>query len=164
MGWNYTARSERGRGSYHTALVASFAALHYAASKGIKFSIINFSNRPDICDWTTNVNDAEKILLRYQGGGTQLPTNALIKQCEKSERKTLVLIITDFAIYNWGVAKKTMISLTEKGHKIVGFFIGSSKIPKNRFKNLLDKVTFYAIADEKILINLIVKEVKKHYS
>ena len=38
-----------------------------------------------------------------------------------------------------------MIDLEQKGHKIVGFFIGTSKIPKDKFKNLLDKVTFYGI-------------------
>ncbi|MFX1488628.1 MAG: hypothetical protein ACFFBI_05735, partial [Promethearchaeota archaeon] len=48
MGWNYTSRIERGRGPYHIALIAAFAALHYAANKGTKFSIINFSNRADI--------------------------------------------------------------------------------------------------------------------
>lgn len=28
MGWNYTSRTNRGKGPYHTALVASFASLH----------------------------------------------------------------------------------------------------------------------------------------
>lgn len=161
MNWNYSTKNPRGQ--YHTALIASFAALHYAASRGIKFSVINFSNKPDICEWTKNYHDAERILLKYQGGGTQLPVNAVFKQCEKAEKKVLVLIITDFAIYNWGAAKKILIELSEKGHKIVGFFIGSAKIPKSRFKNLLDKVTFYAIKNEKMLINLVIEEVKKYY-
>jgi hypothetical protein len=161
MNWNYSTKNPRGQ--YHTALIASFAALHYAASRGIKFSVINFSNKPDICEWTKNYHDAERILLKYQGGGTQLPVNAVFKQCEKAEKKVLVLIITDFAIYNWGAAKKILIELSEKGHKIVGFFIGSAKIPQSRFKNLLDKVTFYAIKNEKMLINLVIEEVKKYY-
>jgi len=161
MNWNYSARNPRGQ--YHTALIASFAVLHYAASKGIKFSVINFSNRPDICNWTKNYHDAEKTLLKYQGGGTHLPINSIKKQCEKSERKVLVLIITDFAIYNWAAAKRILIELSEKEHKIVGFFIGSSKVPQNRFKTLLDKVSFYPIKNEKMLINLVIEEVKKFY-
>ena len=64
MGWNYTSRTVGGKGPYHTALVASFASLHYAASKGAKFSIINFSNRADIWQWTSNYSKAEKTLLR----------------------------------------------------------------------------------------------------
>ncbi len=161
MKWNYLAKSSRG--IYHTALLASFAALHFAANKGVRFSIINFSNRADICDWTSNYQKAEKVLLRYQGGGTQLPVKAIIKQSEKSERETLIFIITDFGIYNWGSAKKTLLDLSNKGHKVVGFFIGASKIPQERFKNLINKITFYPIKNSKDLINLVIEEVKKYY-
>ncbi|GAG85830.1 unnamed protein product [marine sediment metagenome] len=56
-----------------------------------------------------------------------------------------------------------MIDLALTGHKIVGFFIGSSKIPKDKFKNLTDKVTFYGIRNTKDLINLVITEVKKYY-
>jgi len=163
MGWDYTMRSEGGRGPYHTALVASFAALHFAASKGVKFSVINFSNRPDICKWTSNYHDAEKTLLRYQGGGTHLPTKTIASQCGKADGKALVFIITDFGIYNWGPSKKIMIELANKGHKIVGFFIGSNSVPETRFKDLLEKVTFYPISNVKDLINLVIEEVKKYY-
>jgi len=163
MRWNYTSRTDRGRGPYHTALVASFASLHFAASKGAKFSIINFSNRADICQWTSDYKKAEKTLLSYQGGGTFLPFKQIANQCNKADRKVLVFIITDFGIYNWSSAKKIMIELAQKGHKIVGFFIGSTTIPKNKFKDLLDKVTFYGLKTAKDLINLVIKEVKKYY-
>ncbi|MFX1419991.1 MAG: hypothetical protein ACFE9N_13820 [Promethearchaeota archaeon] len=164
MGWNYTSRSISGRGPYHTALVAAFASLHYAASKGAKFSVINFSNRADVCQWTSNYRKAEKVLLRYQGGGTFLPIKEITNQCEKAEKKALVFIITDFGIYNWAKAKKNMLNLAEVGHKIVGFFIGSARIPKDKFKNLLDKVTFYGVKDPKALINMVIKEVQYYYS
>lgn len=162
MKWNYLAKNASG--VYHTALLASFAALHFAANKGVKFSIINFSNRADICDWTNNYQKAERTLLRYQGGGTQLPIKAIVQQCEKSERDVLIFIITDFGIYNWNSAKKLLLSLSNKGNKIVGFFIGASKVPKDKFKELLDKVTFYAIKNSKDLINLVIEEVRKYYA
>ncbi len=161
MKWNYLAKTASG--VYHTALLASFAALHFAANKGVKFSIINFSNRADICDWTNNYQKAERTLLRYQGGGTQLPIKAIVKQCEKSDREALIFIITDFGIYNWNSAKKLLLSLSNKGHKIVGFFIGASKIPEDKFKDLLEKVTFYPIKNSKDLINLVIEEVRKYY-
>jgi hypothetical protein len=161
MNWNYLAKSSRG--VYHTALLASFAALHFAAKKGAKFSVINFSNRADVCDWTSDYVKAEETLLRYQGGGTNLPIKAILQQSEKSERDTLIFIITDFGIYNWSKSRKTIIDLAQKGHKIVGFFIGSAKIPKEKFKGLLDKVTFYPIKNPKDLINLVIEEVKKYY-
>jgi len=56
-----------------------------------------------------------------------------------------------------------MIDLAQKGHKIVGFFIGSSKIPQDKFKSLIDKVTFYGIRNAKDLIDLVITEVKKYY-
>ncbi len=163
MGWNYVAATTSGRGPYHTALVASFAALHFAASRGVKFSVINFSDRANICQWTNDYREAEKVLLRYQGGGTHLPIKDIAAQCDKAERKALVFIITDFGIYNWGAAKKTMINLAQRGHKIVGFFIGSPSIPKTKFKDLLDKVTFYPIKSVKDLINIVIEEVKRYY-
>jgi len=163
MGWNYTSKSVRGKGPYHTALVAAFASIHYAARKGVKFSIINFSNKADICQWTSDYNKAEKVLLRYQGGGTFLPIREITIQCEKAEKMALVFIITDFGIHNWTKAKKIMIDLAQKGHKIVGFFIGSRSIPKQKFENLLDKVKFYAIGNPKDLINLVIKEVYTYY-
>ncbi len=163
MGWNYTSRSASGKGPYHTALIAAFASLHFAARKGAKFSIINFSNRADVCQWTSDYKKAEKVLLRYQGGGTFLPIKQIANQCEKADRNVLVFIITDFGIYNWSKAKKIMTDLAQKGHKIVGFFIGSKRIPKDKFKSLLDKVTFYGIGNVKDLIDLVITEVKKYY-
>ena len=56
-----------------------------------------------------------------------------------------------------------MIELSNRGHKIVGFFIGATSIPNSQFKNLLDKVTFYPIKNSKDLINLVIDEVKKYY-
>jgi len=164
MKWNYTSRIERGRGQYHVALIAAFAALHHAASKGAKFSIINFSNVADICLWTSDFKKAERVLLKYQGGGTVLPIKEIVQQCDRAERKTLIFIITDFGIYNWSKSKKIMIDLAQTGHKIVGFFIGASKIPKDKFKTLLDKVSFYGIRNTKDLIDLVITEVKKYYS
>jgi len=164
MRWNYTAKSEGGRGAYHTALVASFAALHYAAQKGVKFSVINFSGHEIICPWTSDYNKAENVLLKYQGSGTILPVKSIATQCDKAEKKALIFVITDFGIYNWGQAKKIMMNLANRGHKMVGFFIGASSIPNTRFKDLLDKVTFYPVRNTKDLINLVIQEVKRYYS
>jgi hypothetical protein len=161
MNWNY--KSKRPKGTYHTALIAAFAALHYVARKSIKFSVINFSNRTDLCDWTYNYEEAEKTLLRYQGGGTQLPLAAISKQCQKANKKVLVFIITDFGIYNWKASKKTFLSLIDQGHHIIGFFIGSSEIPKTKFKDLLPKMSFYPVKDPKELIALVIKEIIDQY-
>ncbi|TXT56205.1 MAG: hypothetical protein BAJALOKI1v1_1970003 [Promethearchaeota archaeon] len=163
MSWNYLAASEDARGPYHTALIAAFASLHYAAKKGVKFSVINFSDRADICPWTYDYRKAEKTLLRYQGGGTELPIKAITTQCNRADKNVLVFVITDFGIYNWSSSKKTLLSLSQKGHKLVGFFIGSDSIPKKRFKDLLTHIIFYAIKDWHQLINLVIEEITKYY-
>jgi hypothetical protein len=163
MGWDYLAKKEDSRGPYHTALIAAFASLQFAAKKGVKFSVVNFSDIADICQWTSNYREAEKTLLRYQGGGTELPIKAINKQCRKADRKCLVFIITDFGIYNWGRSKKKILQLSQKGHKIVGFFIGSDQLPKDKFKDLLSAVRFYPIKNWHDLINLVIEEIKKYY-
>jgi len=163
MGWKYTAKTDKGRGPYHTALIAAFASLHYAAKRGVQFSVINFSNKADICDWTTDYREAERVLMDYQGGGTVLPTEAITQQCKRADKHVLVFIITDFGIHNWSASKKNFFELTSHGHKMVGFFIGSSKIPKNKFGDLSDKMTFYPIKNSKDLINLVIEEIKRYY-
>ncbi|MFO7794541.1 MAG: hypothetical protein ACQERB_13100 [Promethearchaeati archaeon] len=163
MGWRYTAKTDQGKGPYHTALIAAFASLHYAAKRGVKFSVINFSNKADVSDWTSDFRKAEKTLLTYQGGGTVLPTKKIIKQCDKADKKVLVFIITDFGIYNWSSSKRSFLNLSKQGHKVVGFFIGSKKIPKNKFKDLLNNVSFYPVKSPKDLINLVIQEIKKYY-
>jgi hypothetical protein len=161
MNWNYNKKHPTG--TYHTALIAAFAALHFAAQKAIKFSVINFSNIADTCNWTSNYHLAEETLLRYQGGGTQLPLKAISNQCKIATNNVLVFIITDFGIYNWNASKKLFLTLTDQGHHVVGFFIGSSKIPKNKFKDLSKKVNLYPIKKDSDLINLVIREVRKYY-
>jgi hypothetical protein len=163
MGWNYTATTNSARGKYHTALIASFAALHYVAKKGVKFSVINFSNKADICPWTVDYTKAEKKLLRYQGGGTHLPLKQIKIQCDKADQNVLIFLITDFGIYNWTKSKNLFSDLINQGQKIVGFFIGTKSVPKNKFKDLQDKMTFYPIQKAGDLINLIIEEVKRYY-
>ncbi len=163
MQWHYSNVSKKGRGPYHTALVASFASLHCVAKKGAKFSAINFSNFADVCPWTSDQQQAEKVLLRYQGGGTVMPIQQLVEQCNKSEKPVLVFIITDFGIHNWASTRKTLIGLANQGHKIVGFFIGPPTRSEESFKGLENKVIFYPITSPEDLINLVVKEIKNNY-
>jgi len=167
MNWSYSKRiSKNSKSPYHIALVAAFAVLHYVAKKGCKFSIINFSGRADICDWTFDYIKAEKRLLKYQGSGTVLPIKSMKILAEKAEKNILIILITDFGLYNWKPARKGMLELLNKGHKIVGFFISPSirQDEDKRFKELYDKgAIFYQISNISDLINLVIKEVKKNY-
>ncbi len=162
MRWNFNNRTNKGQ--YHIALIAAFAALHFASRRGVKFGIINFSGLPIICDWTYDFNKAERVLLKYQGSGTVLPTKKIEEMCRKSENSILIMIITDFGIYNWVKTKNSMNRLVLNGHQIVGFFIGSEHIPKTKFKDFSEKIAFYPIKNPKELINLVIREVTQRYS
>ena len=52
----------------------------------------------------------------------------------------------------------------DKGHNVIGFFIGSQKIPKEKFKELNNKVKLYPIKKASDLVNLIIEEIKNHYT
>jgi hypothetical protein len=162
MNWNY--RSKTPSGKYHYALLSSFAVLHYAVKKGVEFSVINFSNRGNICPWTKNYIEAESILLKYQGGGTELPTKEILQDCESCSGKALIFLITDFGLHNWVKAKDAFFTLASRGHKIIGFFIGSSKLPESKLNELEHIIRFYPVKSQKDIPNLIITECKASYS
>lgn len=169
MSWTTRGRiNAKSKTAYHIALIAAFAVLHYIAKKGCKFSVINFSGRADTLNWTFDYTKAEKKMLQWQGSGTVLPIKQMIKLAENSEKKILIILITDFGLYNWKPAKKGMLELLNNGHKIVGFFINSysTKIDDDeRFKELYKKgAIFYLIRDVNDMVDLVIKEVKKNYS
>ncbi|MHA1704934.1 MAG: hypothetical protein ACTSUX_02510 [Promethearchaeota archaeon] len=161
MDWDY--KSNKPKGKYHVAVLSSFAVLNHAIKKGVKVSVINFSDRALVCDWTANVSNAENVILKYQGGGTVLPIKVLLKQCQKAENNVLVFLITDFELYNWKAARKKLIQVAEWGHKIIGFFIGSKSIEENWVHELQERIKLYPIKNLEDLINLIISEVKKYY-
>ncbi|MHA1871040.1 MAG: hypothetical protein ACTSXF_08825, partial [Promethearchaeota archaeon] len=152
---------------YHIALVACFAALHYAIKQGAKVSAINFSGYFKTQKWTFDSRKIEKVLLKYMGDGTVLPTKEIVKMVKNAERKTLIILITDFDIANWGDAYNELLKLLENGHKLVGFFIGGSEneIKNGDFSNLITLgARFYPIKKIGDLIGLVIKEVKDAYN
>ena len=161
MDWDY--KSNNPKGKYHVAVLSSFAVLAHAIRKGVKVSVINFSDRALICDWTTNISKAENVILKYQGGGTVLPIKVLLKQCQKAENNVLVFLITDFELHNWKAAWKNLIKIAEWGHKVIGFFIGSKSIEENWVYELQERIKLYPIKNIEDLIGLIISEVKKYY-
>lgn len=81
MGWNFSRNKISGE--FHLALLASFAALYYAIMHGSYVSVINFSEKARYLEWSNNIYDLEKILLDYQGSGTILPSNKIVKIVKK---------------------------------------------------------------------------------
>jgi len=163
---NNTIRHLNSSSPYHLALVASFAILQYASKKSIKVSAINFSDDILVEKWTIDYRKIENLLLNYQGNGTVLPSQQILKLCREAERKSLIILITDFEIHNWEVAEEDLEKILIMENKFVGFFIGGQlkELNNKKFQKLIELgAKFYVINKVEDLIGLVIKEVKDTY-
>nr|MDO8111394.1 VWA domain-containing protein [Candidatus Sigynarchaeota archaeon] len=167
MHWKPDAPTDAGKGPYDIALVAGFAAVHFARKKGIQLAAINFSGSHRTCDWTKDVDQVEKIMLEYEGDGTVLPTREVIKLAVKNGKPTLIFIISDAGLYDWQAEMTPLTALMERRHRIVFFLIGgrASDLHEKRFVDFT-KVggRIYCIHNIHDLIGMVVDEVKRTYA
>ena len=166
MEWSPFSKRKKNKSPYHLALVASFASLNYALMKGAKVAAINFSDYFNVQSWTRDYRKIEKILLNYQGMGTNLPITEIKKQCQIADRKSIVFLITDFEIFNWGSAYPNILKILQMGNKIIGFFIGGnpSELNSPDFDELSELgAKFYCVKKIDDLIGLVISEIKEVY-
>lgn len=165
MQWN--PYGKRKLGEYDTALVASFAALHFASRKGCKVAGLNFSDRGIATEWTKNYALVERILLSYQGGGTEIPVDGMLDLVRATERSALVLLITDFGIYNFRSAFRAFADILQMRHKLVGFFIGGTAkdLAQGEMQRLQELgARFYPVQRVQDLVGLVIEEVREYYA
>ncbi len=153
-------------GSYHTALVAAFAAMEFAFRRGCRVSAINFSDGTQTSDWSNERAPVERVLLTYQGGGTVAPTQKIIDACAKAESKVITLLITDAEVANWKQMVSTINRLSMQEHKLFMFHIGAGT--SNRTKKIHESLvkagaSVYPIKSVKDLPGLVVREVRSVY-
>jgi hypothetical protein len=153
-------------GSYHTALVAAFAAMDFAFRRGCKVAAINFSDGSLTSGWCNEREPVERVLLSYQGGGTVAPVSKMMDACGTAESEVITLLITDAEVANW----KQMISMVDKlsnqGHKLFMFHIGAGKSARTTKIHQDLKIagaTVYPIKSIKDLPGLVVREVNSVY-
>lgn len=166
MDWNPYSISRKSKNPYHLALIASFASIQFAIKKGVKVSAINFSDNFIVQPWTKDYRKTEVTLLRYIGMGTTLPTKKIRELAKMGERNSLILLITDFDIYNWEIACLDLQDILKMGNKLVGFFIGGddNELRSDNFEELSAMgARFYVISKINDLIGLVIKEVKEVY-
>ncbi|MFW9808319.1 MAG: hypothetical protein ACFFE6_02970 [Candidatus Thorarchaeota archaeon] len=159
-------RSKSVSGSYHTALVAAFAAIEVALQKGSRIAAINFSDGSRSSKWSSNREEVERILLAYQGGGTVAPTKKIASVCEDAESQVMVIMITDAEIANWDKFIDSIRTLTNKGHNLFIFHIGGgSGKRKSRIQRALEEAgaNVYPIKSTKDLPSLVIREVHRVY-
>ncbi len=164
MTWGMTSKTIRG--PYHTALVASFAAMDVALRRGSRVAAINFSSGSKSSKWSISKAEVERVLLAYQGGGTVAPIKKIVAACDKAESKVMVLMMTDAEIANWDKFVEAIRSLTSRGHKLFLFHIGGgSGKRKTKTQRALEEAgaVVYPIKSAKDLPGLVIKEVRQVY-
>ncbi|MGY5859552.1 MAG: hypothetical protein RTU63_09290 [Candidatus Thorarchaeota archaeon] len=162
----WAMRSRTISGSYHTALVAAFAAMDFAFRRGCRVSAINFSDGAKTCDWSNERTPVERVLLSYQGGGTVAPVKKITEACEKADSEVITLLITDAEVANWKQMIKTVDNLSKRGHKLFMFHIGAGKSSRTtKIHQAFTKAgaTVYPIKSVKDLPGLVVREVHAVY-
>jgi hypothetical protein len=165
MGWDIEKKTMVGR--YHIALLAAFAAVHYVIQKGSYVAGINFSSGVKVQSWTNNHRIIEKLLLSYQGGGTTLPHQHILKLAKGAQKHSLVILISDLEIDNWEVGLATFHELLQMGHKLIAFFIdGNPQILKSPDFRILQEMgaRFYCVEKIEDLTGLVIQEIRENYN
>jgi hypothetical protein len=153
-------------GDYHTALVASFAAIDFAFRRSCKVAAVNFSDGVQTSDWSRERSSVERVLLKYQGGGTVAPVKKIIELCDKADKAVMVLIITDAEISNWKQLTGTVESLSRRDHKLFLFHIGASTGSRaSRIHQAMANAgaSIYPIKSTKDLPRLVIEQVRNTY-
>jgi hypothetical protein len=153
-------------GDYHTALIASFAAIDFAFRRGCKVAGINFSDGVQTSDWSRERSSVERVLLEYQGGGTVAPVKKIVELCEKADKAVMVLLITDAEISNWKQFTETVESLSRNDHKLFLFHIGAGKGSRaSKIHQTMANAgaSIYPIKSAKDLPKLVVEQVRATY-
>jgi hypothetical protein len=164
MTWDINSKTIQGR--YHVALLASFAALHYAFSHGCYVAAINFSSSVRTEPWTNNPAYLERILLQYQGGGTEMPLRKIKELARNHDRHSLIIIISDLEIGNWTSTKATIMELLALGNKVISFFIDGNPrvLETSDFQELIELgAKFFCVDDMDDLAGLVISEVQQQY-
>jgi hypothetical protein len=164
MTWAMKSRTISG--DYHTALVASFAAIDFAFRRGSKVAAINFSDGVQTSDWSRERSSVERVLLEYQGGGTVAPMQKISELCEKADNAVMVLLITDAEVSNWKQMVGALESLSKRGHKLFLFHIGAGTGARaSKIHQAMAKAgaSVYPIKSVKDLPKIVIEEVRNAY-
>ncbi|MFQ5833265.1 MAG: hypothetical protein ACE5H4_11215 [Candidatus Thorarchaeota archaeon] len=164
MTWSMS--SKRVSGPYHTALLSAFAAMDLVLRKGCRVAAINFSDGTRECDWSRERATIERVLLAYQGGGTQAPTKKMREKCDAAESNVMIIMVTDAEIANWDRFVKSISEITKRGHKFIIFHIGSQYYGlSNKVERALARAGATRIPVDTVedLPGLVVREVRGLY-
>jgi hypothetical protein len=160
----------RANSKFNLSSIASFAAIHSAATRGADIAVINFSGGCIETPWMKpndrGIEAAEKMVLSFLAGTTLLPIDA-IKQKLSEKSRCFVLVITDSLLYNWNDFFKYINDFTDKGHYFSMMFIIENK--KDLNKNIISKldekyISIHYIKTPSDLVSITLKEINRVYA
>ena len=82
------------------AVLSAYVAAYSALNVGAKVGVINFSNKCTVQDFTNDGMKVEEMLVKYQKGGTDMPTQEINDLVEKNPNPVQMILISDTEISN----------------------------------------------------------------
>jgi hypothetical protein len=130
MEFHPNATRTSSRGKYDIVLKACYGIFQHIESTGhadrVKVACINFSRGAIESGWWPfrNLGRVKEVLLRYQGGGTYLNTDAVQRAFQGRPGKFLAILITDGAIGNAPQAAEALREVRHGGCDLALLHIG----------------------------------------
>ncbi len=112
-------------GKYHTALLTFYSIINGLEEEGVapllKYNGVNFSDRTFASGWHSykDLWEVKKTLLQYQGGGTTLDAKVLRDIREQRSDSYLLVLLTDFGIYNASDVEEELVKTVEDDAAVV---------------------------------------------
>jgi predicted nicotinamide N-methyase len=149
------------------AVLSSYVAAYSALNLGAKVGIINFSDKTYVQDFTNDPMKVEKALVKYQGGGTTMPTTEIGTLVKKNPNPVQMLLISDAEIYNYEEGFKNFIEATKynPANRGAAFLIQDQGRPKQEKVNMLESagIELFPVEKEEDLFNLVVGKTNSVY-
>ncbi len=145
------------------AVLSAMTAKKSALDQGAYVAAINFSEQHKTTKYTQDERQLDNTITTYYGGGTVLPSQAIIKLVESNKNKQHIIIITDACIHDF---ENALVTLEEAVQKAQGggslFLIGDQQ--RGVKKSFEDRgYNVHSINQEQKLLNLVLEDVKKVY-
>jgi len=154
-------------GSTSMAVLSSYVAAYSALNLGAKVAVINFSDKRYVQDFTNDPMKIEDILVKYQQGGTTMPTTEIGELVKKNPNPVQMLLISDAQIYNANEGFKSFIDALKcnPANRGAVFLIEDAGKPTNDKTDVLKSagVEFFDVEKEEDLFNLVVGKTQAVY-
>ncbi|MFH1501373.1 MAG: hypothetical protein ABIE22_05525 [archaeon] len=170
LDWNPMENHEEARGGFDKVILAAEAGTLYSRNHGGKAAAMNFSGIDDrtkqrqvkIQGFTDNLDDLEKVIMHYYGGGTIFPVEELDRIYDSNQNRIVTCIVSDFHISNSEDTKKVIRRRANSQNPIYALDIGGTS---NFFEDMKDIEGLYreVVTSLNSLKGVAIGKLKKDY-